>query len=62
MHICVIKGEGFIMVGMWLTTIVIFGFIILGIIFIIQGLKSSMNIHDAIKIDPLPEEDYTEKK
>ncbi|MFC4319919.1 hypothetical protein [Litchfieldia salsa] len=50
------------MVGMWLTTIVIFGFIILGIIFIIQGLKSSMNIHDAIKIDPLPEEDYTEKK
>jgi hypothetical protein len=50
------------MAGMWLTTIVIFAFIVFGIVFIIQGLKSATNTHDAIKIDPLPEEDSTTSK
>ncbi|WP_169891245.1 hypothetical protein [Litchfieldia alkalitelluris] len=42
------------MVGMWLTTLVMFGFLIFGVVFIIYVLRWGIEPHDAVKIDPLP--------
>ncbi|MBD8069931.1 hypothetical protein [Bacillus sp. PS06] len=50
------------MAGMWLTTLVIFGFLLIGIVFTILGLGAITDTHDAVKIDPLPDDDSTSSK
>lgn len=44
------------MVNLWLSTISIFGLLLVIIACIYYGLKHSLHIKDAYEIDPLPED------
>ncbi|MGG3797594.1 hypothetical protein [Metabacillus fastidiosus] len=50
------------MISLWLATMVIFGFLLITIIFIYYGLKSVLNSKDSHKIDPIPENIDHKKK
>lgn len=51
------------MVAMWwITTVVVFLFLVFGVFFIIFKLRTSLNIHDSVKIDPIPEDLQTSTK
>jgi hypothetical protein len=50
------------MINWWLTTLSLVGFLVIAIILFLYALKSSVNMEDSYRVDPLPNDEDVKKK
>lgn len=50
------------MLTWWLTTFVLFSFLLAMIVFVYFTIKGAVNTEDAYRIDPLPDDEQEKKK
>lgn len=50
------------MLNLWLTTISLFGLLVISILLFLYAMKISVNTEDAYRVDPLPTPDDSEEK